>query len=203
MSARTVGYFTRRAARLAGPTGGVFSFEPDNYALPRRTYERTATPTRPSRRRQSPNGTASCGSILSDKNERDHRIYDSHDGRLSISIKAVSLDRSFGEQALRVALIKIDIQGSEPGALHGMDALLRRHNTDLPINAEFWPQGLAYSGSSPEACLDLLDAHGFRLFNLGTRGNGVLPIGRAEQISRYSVEEYTILLCLKERAELP
>jgi len=62
---------------------------------------------------------------------------------------------------VRVAVIKLDTQGTEHHALAGAEALLAR---DRPvILTEFWPRGLRERGEDPESVLAAYGRLGYEL----------------------------------------
>ena len=85
---------------------------------------------------------------LSDDNLADHRIYDSDDGRKSVEGESIKLDEYFKDNNQTIDFVKIDIQGAEWGAVHGMRKILER-NKSVKIISEFWPFGLKIFGRLP------------------------------------------------------
>src|SRR5262249_36182110 len=121
-----IGYYTLLFARCVGPRGRVFAFEPDqtNFDLLRRNVERNGYTNVTLVRKAVAAQSGKLRLYLCEDNKGDHRTYDSHDGRPSLEIDAVSLDDYFAGERGSIALIKMDIQGAEEGALRGMRRLL-------------------------------------------------------------------------------
>ena len=195
-----IGYFTLLFARAVGAGGRVVALEPDpqNVALLTRNVER--------------NGYADRVTILpcaawdasgplrlfrSDENRGDHHVYDTGDGRESLTIDALRLD-DYAPLAERppVALVKMDIQGAEYRALLGMRALLER-SRDVVLLTEFWPAGLINAGTPPGAYLDLLERLGFTLFDVPDDGDTMSVTTPAALLERYRAErdDATNLIC--------
>jgi FkbM family methyltransferase len=136
-----VGYYTLQFANRVGPGGRVFAFEPDpaNFALLRSNVERNGYRNVA----LSPLAAADrCGPgklFISATNRGDHRAYDSHDGRPSVTIRTTTLDHFFRGYGGPINLIKMDIQGAECSALEGMRGLLGRQNR-VKMTTEFWPR---------------------------------------------------------------
>jgi FkbM family methyltransferase len=173
-----LGYYTVLAGLRVGPRGRIFAFEPeaDNFALLERNLadnglshcmangmagnhaivraERCAVAEK--------TGTARLH--LSPDNQGDHRLYDSGDGRPALPTRTVSLDGYFGDQERFPAgpgaldLVKMDTQGCEARILRGAEALIAEQGAHLAWIVEFWPYGLARSGSSAAELLERLDA---------------------------------------------
>jgi len=162
-----IGYFTLLFARLVGPAGHVYAFEPEprNLELLQRNVARngytnvTAVPK-----------AVSCVSgsqrlYKSPDNLGDHRLAHGMIGREWVDVSVVALDEFFASD-VRVDFIKLDIQGAECGALRGARALLAR-STPLCLITEFWPAGIRAFGDDPEQYLQELSALGFRICVIG------------------------------------
>ncbi|HTU93561.1 MAG TPA: FkbM family methyltransferase, partial [Gemmataceae bacterium] len=61
----------------------------------------------------------------------------------------------------RIRLIKLDVEGAETYALHGLTKILKQ-NSHLAVICEVTPSNLAELGSSAESLFELLGSHGFR-----------------------------------------
>ncbi len=89
---------------------------------------------------------------LSEDNSGDHRIRvietDGHyaeSKRKTLTVKSTTLDSFFCDlEELRSTLLWIDVQGYEGFVLEGARTILSKR---VPIGLEFWPYGLARSGS--------------------------------------------------------
>src|SRR5947209_9922443 len=160
-----VGYYPLLFARLVGERGAVFAFEPDpeNFALLQGNVEangyRNVTLVRGALSDRS--GRASL--FLDDVNRGDHRLYDSATGRGHVPVETIRLDDYVAAFERHIDFIKLDIQGTEPAAVSGMDTILRR-NDGLVLMTEFWPYGLRESGTRPLDYLRLLLDYGFTLY---------------------------------------
>lgn len=153
-----IGYFTLLFARLVGPGGVVYAFEPDpdNFRLLRKNIKKNgyrnirAFPFAVSDR------TSKGNLYLNDYNMGDHRIFDSHNGRKKIPIKIKALDEFL--PGLSPVFVKIDVQGSEIMAFEGMRKMLRKVTY---VAAEYSPYLLDKAGFPPERMLELLREEGF------------------------------------------
>jgi FkbM family methyltransferase len=201
-----IGYFTLHFARLVGPHGRVFAFEPDpaNFALLKRNvavngYRNVElVPAAVSDR------TGATHLFRSDSNAGDHRAYDSADGRAAVAVETVALDRYLDRPGLRIDFIKMDIQGSEWHALRGMRGLLARHPR-LKMLMEFWPVGLRRCGASAAAVLGLLEEAGFSLYEMEEAHRRVGRTDARRLLAAYSpdTEDFTNLLCVKSAVTTP
>jgi FkbM family methyltransferase len=193
-----IGYYTLHFAQLVGEQGHVFAFEPDpdNFVLLAKNVEingyRNVTLIPKAVAHQS----GPLKLYLSKHNKGDHRIYDSRDGRPAIPTEAVSLDDYFAHFTGVINFIKMDIQGAEMGALEGMTSLLAG-NKPLNMISEFWPHGLKSFGAEPEHYLQLLQTHGFDLYELDEDDERITPTHADKLLQTYSVEgkRFTNLFC--------
>lgn len=158
-----VGYFTLLFARLVGPGGQVYAFEPEprNFELLQRNIARngytniTAVPKAVSRR------SGSQRLYKSADNLGDHRLAHGTAGREWVDVSVVALDEFLAADA-GVDFIKLDIQGAECSALEGARTLIARSGP-LNLITEFWPAGIRAFGDDPERYLQELSGLGFRL----------------------------------------
>ncbi|MET0151315.1 MAG: FkbM family methyltransferase [Candidatus Binatia bacterium] len=159
-----VGYFSLLFARLVGPTGRVYAFEPDpgNFNLLDRNIKRngygniTAVPmalSRESGRRKF---------SRSPHNFADHCLGDGLGKRELLEVEVVRLDDFFAGAPKQVDFLKLDIQGAEFAAIDGAKELLRA-NPEIVLLTEFWPDGMRRFGDDPEEYLATLGALGFSL----------------------------------------
>jgi FkbM family methyltransferase len=157
-----VGLYTLLLARLAGPTGHVYAFEPEPILF--RTLRRNC------RRNEAGNVTAfncalgdAAGQTVfyrSAFNSGDNRL-----GGLGWQGQGVEVDLARLDDLLpapRLDFIKMDVQGYELQVLRGMDRVFTA-SPGLRIYLEFWPAGLRSAGTEPEELLDFLFHKGFRV----------------------------------------
>jgi FkbM family methyltransferase len=121
----------------------------------------------------------------------DHRVASGSEHRASVPIKI----RRFDEVCVALGLshvdfIKIDVQGYEPQVFAGMGDSLKRLRVRT-ILMEFWPYGIRYAGGSPRGLLDLVQAHGFVLHELGEQGEvaAVQPLELLDRVEAMNGEE--------------
>ncbi|MCA9682302.1 MAG: FkbM family methyltransferase [Myxococcales bacterium] len=158
-----IGYYTLLAARLVGPTGHVYAFEPEPeaVALLRRNvalngYDNVTVVPKALGREA---GTLQL--FLAKKNRGDHRIYDPSGKREAIDVEVVALDDYLETQGVtHVDLMKIDTQGAECTILAGAQRLIANH-PELAIIMEYTPHSLVAMGEEPKDCLEGLAGAGY------------------------------------------
>lgn len=197
-----IGYYTLILARLVGTTGRVYAFEPDpkNFAL----LQKNVVGNRYRNVTLIPCAvTEKSGRLklfLCDTNKGDHRIYPSEECRAQVEIQGVSLDDYLNAKEETVDFVKMDIQGSEPGALRGMRRIIQR-SPKLKMVTEFWPRGMKRFGASPDEFLDELRELGFDLSVIGEDG---LPRSTGDKellaVNQGNAEAFTNLFCDRSRS---
>ena len=195
-----IGYYTLIAARLVGPAGRVFAFEPDpaNFALLKKNVERNGYDNVVLVGKAVSDRTRSARLYRSETNRGDHRLYDSRDGRKSLRVQAAALDDFFLNRDKTIHLIKMDIQGAEAAALAGMKALVRK-NRRLKLITEFSPTALKNSGSKPSQYLKNLGKMGFKFWEISEKEKSLRLVKPPALLNRpwTGADDYTNLFCVK------
>lgn len=159
-----VGYYTLLAARLVGPQGRVYAFEPDphNFEL----LQRNIVLNRYRNVVAVPKAvTDRSGTVPLFHSDGDSGMHSLHEDRWSkgssLLVAATRLDEFVEAEGWPpISVIKMDIEGAEPLAFMGMREVIRRNDT-LKLIAELNPARLRSNGSSPEQFLHQLAECGF------------------------------------------
>jgi FkbM family methyltransferase len=160
-----VGYYTLLAARLVGPKGRVYAFEPSpgNFALLSRNVEANGyknvilIPKAVSNR----SGTASLR--IDRASSGGHSLSNFRGGADSIEVETISLDDYFACRSETIGVLKMDAEGAEVAILDGMSEVLER-NPDLTLLTEFFPRAVQGLGYVPEDYIRELARSGFRIY---------------------------------------
>jgi len=195
-----VGYYTLIFAKCVGPHGHVVAFEPEpgNFALLQENVAANGYRNVALFRLAVSDRAGRARLYLDAGNAGDSRMYDSHDGRPSVDIETVRLDDHLDSTLGRLDLIKMDIQGAEPAALHGMLGLLEKHQ-GVKLVVEFWPYGLRLAGANVQEFLQTLCRAGFNLWNLDERRGVLLPTNMSQLLQQYppTPDSATNLFCAR------
>src|SRR2546421_1846783 len=159
-----IGFYSRLLATLAGPSGRVYSFEPDNtnflHLLGNIQGLLNVEPIKQAVAERSGPLKLYTSHMLN----VDHRTYRVDNYAEEKEVTATSVDDFVGGR-FRVSLIKIDIQGFEVFAFRGMKKTLEE-NKDIVILTELWPYGLKKAGCSCRMMIDFLVDLGFQIFEI-------------------------------------
>jgi len=198
-----LGYYTLLAARLVGPRGKVYAFEPEpiNYGLLLKNIELNGYDNVVAMQKAVSNVTGKARLFLDDKDTGAHTIYQPDNTREFIEVESVTLDEFFRDKKHPVNVIKMDIEGAEMAAFSGMDRLIRG-NENLKIFVEFYLPGIARSGGSAQEFIRRLweDYH-FSVLAIGeyTKDKKYLKINKVDELLNLCKGEKTANLFLERR----
>ena len=96
----------------------------------------------------------------------------------AVDCRLTPLDTLFADPAMRVDVLKMDVEGHEGPALRGMRQLLAR-SPDVRIMMEFGPQMMQASGVAAPEVVALLEGLGLSAWTIGQDG-GIAPVAWAE-----------------------
>ncbi len=88
-----------------------------------------------------------------------------------IEVESVTLDEFLEDKKLKIDVIKIDAEGSEPHIFKGMESIIQKH-PKLVIICEFTPELVTCSGENPKSFLEEITRnYGFKLKYIDTKSN--------------------------------
>ena len=198
-----VGFFTLLAAKLAGPEGKVYAFEPEpsNYEvllknLALNNYDQVeAIPKAVS----SENGEAQL--IISALDSGFHSLAHLNlPERGTVTVETITIDSFLEERGWpQVDFIKMDIEGWEIAALDGMEQYFKRDGS-VKLVIEFCPWIMATVDVSPESFIERMESYGLDV-NLITL-DGVEPLDNSnlpEVLDRLTKKDgYANLYCTRQ-----
>jgi len=196
-----VGYYSLLAARIVGPEGRVYSFEPEpqNYSLLVKNIDRNGyeniTPVNAAVSNQM--GVATLN--LSTLDNGRHSLFVSNPSQSSTeTVNTTTIDAFLENSASpNVGLIKIDVEGAELAVLDGMGKLLEKHD-QLSLIIEFNPGLLQTAGVDLVQFLKRPSQWGLKVQIIDER-RGLTPLDDADSdslINRLLTSESSVnLLC--------
>lgn len=162
-----IGYFTLFAARLVGPTGRIYAFEPTpaTYRILEKNIVLNGYHNVMAVQRAVADHTGTLMfHLLNEAGSPSNTLYE--DARFeytSVPVEVTTLDAFLESQGWpHVDFVKMDIEGAELAALTGMRTLLERQDPAPVLIVEFSPDALARSGVNPREFLATLSERGFR-----------------------------------------
>lgn len=191
-----IGYYTRAFSRLVGPRGKVFAFEPnpENVGVLRRNLSgrRYANvevlPYAASDRHETARLFISAG-------HSNHSLIEGFTAsEAELPVETVSVDEFLKERGISsIDFAKIDIEGSEPRALAGMQQTI--HNSPhLVLLMECNPLALEKAGFSVRQFLCFIES-------LGLKPRAILEDGRLGPVPESTQKgDFVNLLCVKADA---
>ena len=124
----------------------------------------------------------------------DHRTYKTDDYGKSFTVKADTID-NYLDGNRKVDFIKMDIQGAEVYALHGMSKTIDA-NPQIKILSEIEPFGLKASGASVDEFYDFIISKNFKIHLI--KNNTLVPLTNFKEIERENKKDYYFNILLSK-----
>ncbi|MBL7893201.1 MAG: FkbM family methyltransferase [Bacteroidia bacterium] len=180
-----IGFYSKILSDLVGPSGKVYSFEPDkvnfNYFLKNTNGLTNIVPVNKAVADQTKTLKLYTSKLLN----VDHRTYKVDEYEKELTIDAVSID-DFVNDTFKVDFIKMDIQGFEVSALKGMKQTFVKNRTAKMLT-ELWPYGLRKAGHSCAELINLVEQYGLMVHEL--KDDETKPLDK-NRISRIENAEF-------------
>lgn len=179
-----IGYYTLLFAKLVGQDGKVYAFEPhpQNFSLLRRNVEYNGYGNVVLEQKAVADTSGIAALYLAKSGSHHHSICKNNfNTTSSLDIGLISLDdyfeRNIGiakENAKKVSIIKIDVEGAEFDVLKGMEKVLE-DNEEIKLILEFTPSFLEDLQIKPKKLITFLEGKGFRLFFINEKKGKIEP----------------------------
>ena len=200
-----IGYFTLILAKLVGPTGKVFAFEPDprNLALLKKNVEYNNYKNVIIVPKAVSNVNDKCTLYTGQKTFGQNKIYKPKNTKIQkfipIDSETVRLDDFFRTNGLldKISFIIMDVEGAEFLALSGMKEILKL-NKNIKIFTEAEISYLEDAGSSYDQFIDLLTENDFT-FSLADNRSETLTKVNKSQLEKILNDEGSVnIFCVRE-----
>ena len=199
-----IGYFTLILAKLVGPTGKVFAFEPDprNLTLLKKNIEYNNYKNVIIVPKAVSNVNDKCTLYVGQKTFGQNRIYkpEKTDTQKFVPTdsETIRLDDFFKANNLldKISFIKMDIEGSEFLALSGMKEILKL-NKNIKIFTEVETSYLEDAGSSYDQFIDVLTENKFTLSLADNRNEALIKVDRSQLKKILSSGDSVNILCVR------
>ena len=200
-----IGYFTLILAKLVGPTGHVFAFEPDprNLVLLKKNVEYNNYKNITIIPKAVSNVNDKCALYVGQKSFGQNTIYKPEKTRTQKFVptdsETIRLDDFFKMNNLldKISFIKMDIEGAEVLALSGMKKILKL-NKNIKIFTEVEISYLEDAGSSYDQFIDLLTENNFTLSLADNRSETLIKVNRSQLEKILNDEGSVNIFCVRE-----
>ena len=200
-----IGYFTLILAKLVGPTGKVFAFEPDprNLALLKKNVEYNNYKNVIIVPKAVSNVNDKCTLYTGQKTFGQNKIYKPKKTKtqkfIPIDSETVRLDDFFKTNGLldKISFIKMDVEGAEFLALSGMKEILKL-NKNIKIFTEAEISYLEDAGSSYDQFIDLLTENDFTFSLVDNRSETLTKVNKSQLEKILNDEGSVNIFCVRE-----
>jgi FkbM family methyltransferase len=195
-----LGYYAVLAAKLASK-GSVTAFEPHpgNLKLLRKNVELNGLSNVTIVDAAVSDSTGELSFYESESNTGDHRIAN-EGSRNSIRVKAIAASEAIANYGAPELLI-MDVQGAEGLILRSLRGALESARPAIVF--EFWPDGLARSGSSAAEVEEMLHGLEYQVWRIDEYRSSLLRVECGRIARGMKPGEETNLLCLPKGSVLP
>ena len=201
-----IGYFTLILAKLVGPTGHVFAFEPDprNLVLLKKNVEYNNYKNITIIPKAVSNVNGKCALYVGQKSFGQNTIYKPEKRKnqkfLVVDSETIRLDDFFKMNNLldKISFMKMDIEGAEFLALNGMKEILKL-NKNIKLFTEIEISHLEDAGSNYTQFVDLLTENNFILCLADNRNETLTKVDRSQLEKILNDEGNSVnILCIRE-----
>jgi FkbM family methyltransferase len=161
------GYYALLFAKLTGPKGHVYAFEPEknNYDMCVKNIKANGYENITAVRSAVSDVSGRVKLFLSEAGAVDHCITPDDTSRKWQETDVTTIDGYLAGKTEKVDYVKLDIQGADFKAIKGMTGILK-NNPNIIIQSEFWPKGLKAAGHPPVDFLNFLKDSGFTVYDI-------------------------------------
>jgi len=195
-----IGYYTLLFAKLVGPNGKVYAFEPEpnNFKLLKKNIDVNSYHNVIIEQKAISNKNQEETLYLSNSSTANH-LYKPEKNIPSLQIKSITLDEYFKNSNQKINFVKIDISGAEPLAIEGMEKTLSK-NPNCKIMQEWWPDAIKKYNVEPDTHLRRLEELGYIFYEIDDKQEKLNLINIDSLLKKYpnSELEDINLFCKRE-----
>lgn len=197
-----IGYFSLLAAKLVGPEGKVYAFEPEpgNHDLLRKNIELNSYSNIQAIQKAVSDKSESTLLFLSALDTGSHSLYSEAARGLqeSVEITTTTIDEFLESEGWpSIDLMKIDVEGAELVVLAGMENLVKR-SPNIKLVIEYCPFLIQSTGANPSDLLTKLSSMELQIQIIDDR-KGPIPFDSSNLMSitdrLLKQETYINILC--------
>lgn len=192
------GYYSLLAAKVVGPKGRVFAFEPalSNFEILNQNIQINdyADIIHPIQKAVGDKPTVATFFLYMDSDSHGLFRHPQAAVKEKIFVECITIDEFLGGQPLDV--VKMDIEGNEPYALEGMKQTIEE-STNLILFTELAPLFLRRAGVEPKDYLLQLEKLGFDVQLIDER-SGCLRAVTEDFLGQDDPSWYTMLYCTRK-----
>lgn len=196
-----IGYYTVLFAKLVGPTGKVYAFEPDpsNFSILKKniTINKYKNVIPINKAVSDKNGILKL--FLANSKKGAHSTLINYTNRKNhIDVETITLNKYFENYSKQINFIKMDIEGAEFLALKGMSKILKK-NDNLKLISEFSPFMINKLGGDYREYINLLYKNNFEVYEISELSKKLNLTKREEILSKCTLNREYIknLFCVK------
>lgn len=180
-----IGWYTILAAKLVGPEGKVYAFEPEpeNFKFLKRNVELNGLKNVVLEQKALSNEVGTLKMYLHEENQGRHSIALVHDEKRFIEVEAFPFDEYVKGKDLQIDFMKIDTEGAEGFILDGMKETLSAQS-ELKLIMEFSEKRLAETGYEAKEIFANLTGLGFEAFAIDEFQKIVAPTNSFEDVKK-------------------
>ena len=187
-----IGYYSLIAARIVGPNGKIYAFEPEprNYELLVKNISLNGYTNVIPVQRAASNRYGRVRLFIDRVNLGGHSLSKGDESAESIEVEATTVEDFLKEvrEERSVDVMRMDVEGAEGLVMEGAGRVLKDGHTKVIM--EFCPRQLRNVGTDPQTLLDDLRNLGFRIvvideFNMCVKNAERMDIVKACERARY------------------
>ena len=177
-----IGVFTLTAAKLVGPKGHVYAFEPNpnSFKLLKKNVKANKFKNVTLFNMAVTDKVSKTSLYVNNQNTGDTRISKPGIPSRKIKVETTNLDRVL--KNTKVDFMKIDVQGAEMLVLKGAEKVLVK-NKKMKTLLEVWPYGLNKLKTSGKNLIKMISDMGFKVYSVSDKSLNRIDAQKLDKLS--------------------